>query len=64
MRLISDHIVSCASCDCGKLDLFLNSLDWDFDFASLCGTALAASVLRCLFSVGQLEPTTLALTRI
>ena len=35
----------------------MNSLDWDFDFASLCGTALAASVLRCLFFVGQLQST-------
>ena len=35
-----------------------------FAFASLSGTALAASVLCCLFSVGQLESTVLALNRI
>ena len=45
MRLISDRIVSYASCDCGISIFLVNSLDWDFDFASHSGTALAASVL-------------------
>ena len=49
MRLISDRIVSCASCDCEILDLLLNSLEL---------------LLRHLFSVGQLESTTLFLDRI
>ena len=51
-------------CELWNLDLLLNSLDWDFDFASYFGTALVASVLCCLFSVGQLDSTTLSLNRI
>ena len=53
VRPILDRIASCASFNCG------------ISIASeLSGTALAASVLCCLLSVGQLESTSLFLNRI
>ena len=64
MRLISDRIVSCASCDWRNSIFFWTLWTGILIFASLGGTDLAASVLRCLFSVGQLESTILTLTRI
>ena len=62
LRLISDRMVSCTVTVRFQSSSALSGLG--FAFASRSGSAPVVSVLCCLFSVVQLEPTTLSLNLI